>query len=86
MNVQILKIRLSGKVSNFLCLCRSSSQIRDIFETFADNFLCLCRSSSQIRDIFETFADHFVLTLATLINKNSTASSQSFVLYLNQTL
>ena len=65
MNVQILKIRLSGKVSNFLCLCRSSS---------------------QIRDIFETFADHFVLTLATLINKNSTASSQSFVLYLNQTL
>ena len=32
------EIRISGKLCSFLCLYRSSSQTRDIFETFADNF------------------------------------------------
>ena len=32
------EIRISGKLRSFLCLYRSLSQTRDIFETFADNF------------------------------------------------
>ena len=32
------EIRIGGKLCSFLCLCRSPSQTRDIFETFADNF------------------------------------------------
>ena len=32
------EIRIGGKLCNFLCSCRSPSQTRDIFETFADNF------------------------------------------------
>ena len=32
------EIRVGGKLCIFLCLYRSSSQTRDIFETFADNF------------------------------------------------
>ena len=31
------EVRIGGKVCSFLCLYRSPSQIRDIFETFADN-------------------------------------------------
>ena len=33
------EVRIGGKVCSFLCLYRSPSQIRDIFETFADNFV-----------------------------------------------
>ena len=32
------EIRIDGKLCSFLCLYRSPSQTRDIFETFADNF------------------------------------------------
>ena len=32
------EIRIDGKLCSFLCLYRSLSQTRDIFETFADNF------------------------------------------------
>ena len=32
------EIRIGGKLCSFLCLYRSPSQTRDIFETFADNF------------------------------------------------
>ena len=32
------EIRIGGKLCRFLCLYRSPSQTRDIFETFADNF------------------------------------------------
>ena len=32
------EIRIGGKLCSFLCLYRSASQTRDIFETFADNF------------------------------------------------
>ena len=32
------EIRIGGKLCSFLCLSRSPSQTRDIFETFADNF------------------------------------------------
>ena len=32
------EIRIGGKLCSFLCLNRSPSQTRDIFETFADNF------------------------------------------------
>ena len=32
------EIRIGGKLCSFLCLYRSHSQSRDIFETFADNF------------------------------------------------
>ena len=32
------EIGIDGKVRNFLCLHRSLSQTRDIFEIFADNF------------------------------------------------
>ena len=32
------EIRIGGKLCSFLCLYRSPSQNRDIFETFADNF------------------------------------------------
>ena len=32
------EIRVGGKLCSFLCLYRSPSQTRDIFETFADNF------------------------------------------------
>ena len=31
------EIIIGGKMCNFLCLYRSPSQTRDIFETFADN-------------------------------------------------
>ena len=31
------EIRIGGKLCSFLCLYRSPSQTRDIFETFADN-------------------------------------------------
>ena len=32
------EIKISGKLCSFLCLYRSPSQTRDIFETFTDNF------------------------------------------------
>ena len=32
------EIRIGEKLCSFLCLYRSPSQTRDIFETFADNF------------------------------------------------
>ena len=32
------EIRIGGKLCSFLCLYRSPSQTRDIFETFANNF------------------------------------------------
>ena len=32
------EIRIGGKLCRFLCLYRSPSQTRDIFETFVDNF------------------------------------------------
>ena len=32
------EIRIGGKLCSFLCLYRSPSQTREIFETFADNF------------------------------------------------
>ena len=32
------EIRIGGNLCSFLCLYRSPSQTRDIFETFADNF------------------------------------------------
>ena len=32
------KKRIGGKLCSFLCLYRSPSQTRDIFETFANNF------------------------------------------------
>ena len=43
-NIQLLnecinfEIRIGGKLCSFLCLYRSPSQTRDIFERFADNF------------------------------------------------
>ena len=38
MNVKNFEIRVCGKLCSFLCLFRSFSQTRDIFETYADNF------------------------------------------------
>ena len=32
------EIRIGGKFCSFRCLCRSPSQTRDIFQTFANNF------------------------------------------------
>ena len=46
------EIRIGGKLCSFLCLYRSPSQTRDIFETFDDNFELTLDTISNRNSVF----------------------------------